>query len=175
MKPLSQILAVFLYLAVQTPAAFCDPRSEVQKSYDKMSRAVKLKYVDGILAVRTADYERRGLSGEIIQDATERTLLQAMFSRALTLRQDVKIVDFRPVGPSKFSCKVQIHTEMVMPATIPKPPQTVEVDSLCQDVWVQTRNGWRIQSDRLVQETVRQSTQPKAGMATPMPSSSPQP
>jgi len=150
------LVAMSLLLTV---VGWADARSEIERAYLRSSKAMGLKYLDGVFSIRTQDYQVSDPDGVVIAGPVERGRLERLLMPALKVRESAKILSFRQQGSTAY-CRTQFATSFVLLDTVKNKPVTLELDSLLEDEWVLQGKSWMLRRSKVLHQNGEQ----KAGL-----------
>lgn len=156
-------MACTISLPIPVDAAPELPQVAIDGLYQKSCVAAGLKYIDGVYSIRSADFRFVGRS-RFLSDGALRSSLETHFSRALRVRERKKITEFKILSPSHIRCVIKDTLEIVMAATLPKPPAVHVYECNCVDEWKMTEGKWELFSTEQTQTS--HSVHPESGTSS---------
>jgi len=151
---MSKILGILLALATASAA---DPRSQIQQAYARSSKAMGLKFVDGVLSIRSPQFRLIDPDGKLRDSQIERSRLEQLLMPAIRVEESSQIIQFRQQGP-KAHCRVHYLTVLQRLDPTSNRPVTLKVETDCEDDWAQAGSDWLLETSRVI----RQESQWKA-------------
>lgn len=137
-----------------TLAAAADVRKELEAAYTNFNAAMKARDVKKLMALTTNDFKwinenKVVFSRMEVRNNLEQTLKQFKSIQSITTKID-KIASDKIDVISVRSTSV-FKAELVHPST--KKAGLFESTSITDDVWIKTKEGWRIKQTRTIKET----------------------
>jgi hypothetical protein len=117
-------------------------RAAIQFAYDKEAEAASLKYVNGMLSVRTRDFQAFSYGNQMdLRD--ERAQLMGLMSSAMSASESTRILGLHRVDANHASCRIHQEITVVSLERVTGTPMAVTVETESQDEWLNTPRGWR--------------------------------
>lgn len=123
-------------------------RQQVQAIYDRQTAALLRKDVKGFLALCTPDYQDTKPDGSVYPAARIRQVLPgqlAAYSKQFVMKAAIKT--FRLSG-RQANVVVNRHVELMRTDAQHRRQYPWKSDTISQDVWIKTAQGWRLQRSR---------------------------
>jgi ketosteroid isomerase-like protein len=129
-------------------------RDAIQAAYNRCDEAYQYKFLDGILSIRTDDYQVLTQSGQRLPPRQEIATLQRILRAATKITAKDDIVECVE-GTNQTRVRVSGHTVLWFPASNTKKPRTpMTIDTLEDDVWVKKGDQWKVQSSVVTKQDV---------------------
>jgi hypothetical protein len=146
------------FICLLPGTSLADPRREIESAYQRLSRAWNLKYVDGIMSVRTPQFRLIDTEGSLISEDVERQRLESLFGSSLSVSDQVKILDFRPEGSGTVVCRVSYLARSRRMTKDPKQLVLWTFEQNSQDSWKYLDGKWKMYQCRVT--SVKQAIVP---------------
>lgn len=144
------LLALLTFAAAG--AAPVGTRQQIERGYERSSKAMNLKFADGVAAVRAPNYVLVDPDGMRADLQLERSRLEHLFSTCTSLAETVTILEFGQVDATHARCKVRYITDLNLVSG--KKVRKMMLDTLCLDEWSLSPQGWVIEKSRVVSQDV---------------------
>ncbi len=127
------------------------------RSYDQMNEGFSNNHVDQIIQVLTPDYKQSDPTGHVLDKDGTRKKLQGERNSIRTLKTICQLTKITPDGIG-VEVEVHLHSEgtgfkHVLFMNI---GGTFTYDMVAHDLWVNTAEGWRMQSRQMLVDDSRQ-------------------
>lgn len=116
---------------------------QVLAAYEKARVAARLHFVEGLLAIRAADFQAITRQGQRIDLAAERLRYASLFSDALRVRLVHQLGPFRAEGRG-LRCTAEHRLLVEKFDAASRKLYTLETRMKSEDYWVETHTGWRM-------------------------------
>lgn len=161
---LNQLAAgMFLALTVASAAQGNDARAKIEYGYLRATKAVSLKFFDGMISIRTPDYELLDPEGSRVSLAVERVRMEGLMSPAISITERYAIQAFEQQSPSRAKCGVQYITTVITPEPGSRRPLTMVMVTRCLDDWRLTPKGWKLARSHVTSQTMQRTNIRPAG------------
>jgi hypothetical protein len=134
------------------------PRQQIERAYLRSSKAMALKFADGVASVRAPEYVLVDTDGVRSDLQLERSRLEQLFASCTLLVEDVTIEEFSASARGRVRCKVRYLTRLDTIAGKDIRPLLLDTD--CIDEWVSTPDGWLLARTRVLRQELK-SVRPK--------------
>ncbi|HEY4003512.1 MAG TPA: hypothetical protein VGO93_31890 [Candidatus Xenobia bacterium] len=141
--------ASFLWLALAS-CCLASPQTDIQARYDRANQAMKFKYEDGVLAIRTTDFKAYDEKGHLLPARVEHRHLEAALATASTILERTTITHL----VQKSATEVHVHIQDAMDLARPS-KSTLHVATEADDVWVRAGGDWKLKASHVQRQTVR--------------------
>ncbi|MBT9588005.1 hypothetical protein IV102_32010 [bacterium] len=131
--------------AVLFATAGADPRSDIAAAYGRSSRAMALKYVDGILSIRAPGYQLFDTDGVMRDNSVERSRLAFFLGSGLRVEEDTQILTFQQEG-TVARAKVRYQTRLL------QKERWLHLETVCQDEWALLGGRWLLRRTKMVSQ-----------------------
>ena len=145
---------VGLALALPGFADSSSVRSKIQQAYAKSTKAASLKFLDGMLAVRSPDFKAYDKSGKVIDRTEELAAFQSLLGQALTVTETVEILSFELTGENTAECRIQDVFRWTAVEGKERAEVTFTLRTKSEDGWKLTGDGWKQSTTRVLEQTV---------------------
>lgn len=149
--------SALLVLLSLTPC-WADPREEITQVYFRSNRAMALKFIDGVQAIRGRNFLLEDPENVKVSEPIERSRLEMILARSLKVEETSKIVRFSGNAYSA-RCLVQYTTQFTMVDDLKKKPYDLMLFTECEDDWVKQDDGWKIRVTRVLRQDAKRSGQ----------------
>jgi len=143
------ILATFLGLP-----AWAGPREDITKAYQRSSKAMSLKFVDGVHSLRARAFKLSDQDSVNISEPIERVRLEQLLARALKVEETSNIVKFTSSG-STARCQTHFLTRLTMVDELSRKQYQLILDTDCEDDWVLQSDGWKVKNSRVLRQEAK--------------------
>ncbi len=127
----------------------------IEQAYQRSSRAMALKFVDGVHSIRDRNFELRDPDGTLVPLPVERARLEQLLLPALRIEESHRVVQSTATA-SQVDCRVRFTTRIRLLDPAKKKPFDLKMDTECQDRWVLRGSQWKLlRSQVLLQESSR--------------------
>lgn len=127
----------------------------IEQAYQRSSRAMALKFVDGVHSIRDRNFELLDPDGTPVPLPVERARLEQLLLPALRIEESHRVVQ-SDSSPSQVDCRVRFTTRVRLLDTAKRKPFELKMDTECQDRWVLRGQEWKLlRSQVLLQESSR--------------------
>ena len=142
-------------LVALVASAGADSRKPIQQAYERSSKAMTLKFIDGVLSIRSPHFRLIDPDGVERDQRYERGLLEQLLVPSLRVQEESKITGFSQQG-RKAHCLVHYRTCLVRLDPTTRQEMTLRIETDCDDDWVQIGPDWFLETSRVThQETQR--------------------
>lgn len=147
MKPL------FLVVLSLTPC-WAGPREDIARAYLRSSKAMGLKFVDGVQSLRGRNFVLEDPESVKVTEAIERSRLETILLRSLKVEESSKILKF---SGNNYSARCLVHytTQFTMVDEVKKKPYELILNTDCEDDWVKQDDGWKVRLTRVLRQEAR--------------------
>jgi hypothetical protein len=156
-------VVLVLTLTSLSPAQTNDARAKIEYGYLRATKAVSLKFFDGIISVRTPDYELLDPEGSPVSLAVERIRMEGMMNPAISVSERYTIESYEQPSASRARCKVQYITTVITPEPGSRRPLTMVMVTRCLDDWLLTEKGWKLARTHVTSQTMQRTNIRPAG------------
>jgi hypothetical protein len=125
-------------------------QTDIQARYDRANQAMKFKYEDAVLAIRTTDFKAYDEKGHLIPPRIEHRHLENALAAASKISERTTITRF----VQKSANEAHVHIEDTMELVRTSKP-TLHVATEADDVWVRTGGEWKLKESRVQRQTVK--------------------
>ena len=127
---------------------WADPRALISQAYSRSSRAMGLKFIDGVYSVRGANFKLEDPDGVQVSLDIERNRLEQLLGPALKVEEQSQILKFRMEG-NVAHCTVGYFTRIYG-----LKDAILRYDTDCEDQWVQVGEDWKLIHTRVIRQKV---------------------
>jgi hypothetical protein len=135
-------------------------RSDIESQYAKACQAARLKFADGLLSIRTPDYQSFAANGQAMDLRGERSRYLNLFATALQVQETIDIKAFHQFDARHARCQTHDVLQVVYLGE-DHTPVLWTVEGVAQDDWLKTSAGWRQKATHLNDQ--KYFTQPLPG------------
>lgn len=148
-----RMLALLLLMLISSAQAEIHP--SIRKAYQRSSRAMSLKFVDGVHSIRDRNFELRDPDGTLVPLTVERARLEQLLLPALSVDESHRVLSSSS-SADRVDCRVRFTTRVRLLDTLKRKPFDLKMDTECQDLWVLRGQEWKLlKSQVLLQESSR--------------------
>ena len=150
----SFIFPLLLFFALAHPLLADETRQSIETAYAKSYKAAALKYLPGMTAFRAPDFVAYGKKGEKIDLEQDLAALRTLTQQALKIEESGEIVSFEKLSSGEVECVVADELRLTMLDPKTEEEMQVLISTRSQDIWAQTKKGWKQVSTRVLEQTV---------------------
>ena len=134
--------------------AWAGPREDIAKAYQRSSKAMSLKFVDGVHSLRAREFKLSDPDSVNVSEQIERVRLEQVLSRALKVEETSNIVSFSSSG-STARCRAHFVTRLTMVDELSRKQYQLILDTDCEDDWVLQSDGWKVKNSRVLRQEAK--------------------
>ncbi|HEY4002598.1 MAG TPA: hypothetical protein VGO93_27240 [Candidatus Xenobia bacterium] len=141
-----------MLLLAGTARAGMTSRQAIERAYATQAEAASLRFVPGMLSIRTPDFQAFDPDGHAVDLAGERQQYQRLLEQAVQVTDAVHVLAFRPMGAERAFCQAQETLDLVQLTDCT--PVLQRFTALSVDEWVLTPRGWKLRRSRVLNQTL---------------------
>lgn len=149
-------LIVFFFLVCFVPrSGWCETLVEpIRELYQRAAYAAQLKYIDGLLAHRSAHFRLYNSQGEALDLSAEQRNFRQLLKDCLSLEFHCRIVKLDVQTPQRVVCHVEQYFEVERPEKAGDSTfWWLECEAV--DEWTKSPKGWSLRTTRLKERRLR--------------------
>lgn len=163
------ILALGIWAGLTSLEVFAEaapsdlPRAEIQSAYAKAALGARLKFVQGMLSHRAADFETFGADGRKLDLTLEREGFNRLFSTATRVDLATRVISLR-ARDQAVECRVEQRLSIQAPQPETRKTVTITLSSCTIDSWRHQGNLWKLRTRHILSH---QSKAQEGGLVCP--------